>query len=88
MAGERIRQIGSALRKVTEKEVGSYLSKAELASHYDWLVEFIPRFDYSVGRTHANWKETGTNHGGKELPSASVIGKIVQPEGDGILKMF
>ena len=77
MAGERIRQVGSALCKVVEKEMGRYLSKAKLPSHYDRLVEFIPMLDYSIGCTHANWKETGTDHSGKELPSAGVIGKIV-----------
>ena len=77
MAGERIRQVGSALRKMVEKEMGRYLPKAKLPGHYDRLVEFIPRLDDSVGCTHANWKETGTDHSGKELPSAGVIGKVV-----------
>ena len=77
MTGERIGQVSSALCKMVEKEMGRYLSKAKLPSHYDWLVEFISRLDYSIGCTHANWKETGMDHSGKELPSAGVIGKIV-----------
>jgi hypothetical protein len=50
---------------MVEKEMRRYLPKAKLPSCYDRLVKLISRLDYSVGCTHANWEEAGTDHNGE-----------------------
>jgi hypothetical protein len=52
------------------------------------LIRFITGFDDPVGGTHANWEEARTDHDGVQVPSAGVIGKTVQPEGNWILEIF
>jgi hypothetical protein len=50
---------------MVEKEMGRHLPKTKLPGCYDRLVKLVPRLDYSVGCTHANWEEAGTDHNGK-----------------------
>jgi hypothetical protein len=64
------------------------LPETKLPGHYHRLIRFITGFDDPVGGTHANWEEARTDHDGVQVPSAGVIGKTVQPEGNWILKIF
>ena len=73
---------------MVEEEIRRYLPKAKLSGCYNRLIGFIARFDDSVRCAHANWKEAGTDHDRIQLPSAIVIGKVVQPKTDWIFKIF
>jgi hypothetical protein len=57
-----------------------------LPGYYDRLVRFIAWLDDSVGGTHADWKETRADHDRVQMPSAVIIGKVIQSESDWILE--
>jgi hypothetical protein len=57
-----------------------------LPGYYDRLVIFVAWLDDFVGGTHADWKETRTDHDRVQMPSDVVIGKAIQSESDRIFK--
>jgi hypothetical protein len=88
LAGEDIRQISSTYCQMVKEEVGRNLPKTKLPGCYDWLVELITWLDDSVGGAHADWKEARANHDRVQMPSAIIIGKVSQSEGNWVLKDF
>jgi hypothetical protein len=65
-------------------EVRRDLPKTELPGYHDRL---IARLDDSVGGAHANGMETRTDHERIKVPSAVIIGKIIQPEGNWVFNV-
>jgi hypothetical protein len=57
-----------------------------LPGYYDWLVRFVAWLDDSVGGTHADWKETRTDHDRVQMSSDVIIGKAIQYESDRIFE--
>ena len=88
LAGKEIRQVGSTLCQVMKEEMRRDLPKTKLSGCYDRLVRLITRLDDSVGGAHADWKEARTDHDRVQMPSAVIIGKVIQSEGDRIFKVF
>jgi hypothetical protein len=88
LAGENIGQIGSTYCQMVEEELGRNLPKTKLPSCYDRLVRFIAWFDDSIGGAHAERKEARTDHDGVLMPSAFIIGKVIQSKGAWIFKDF
>jgi hypothetical protein len=68
--------------------VGRDLPKTKLPGCYDWLVRLITRLDDSVGGAHADWMEARADHDRIQMPSAIIIGKVIQSEGNRIFKVF
>jgi hypothetical protein len=68
--------------------MGRNLPEANLPGCYDRLIKLISRLDDSVGGAHADWKEIRANHDRIQMPSAIIIGKISQFEGDWVPKNF
>jgi hypothetical protein len=73
---------------MVKEEVGRNLPKTKLPGCYDRLVKLITWLDDSVGGAHADWKEARANHDRGQMPSAIIIGKVSQSEGNWILKDF
>jgi hypothetical protein len=71
-----------------KEEMGRNFPEANLPGCYDRLIKLISRLDDSVGGAHADWKEIRANHDRIQMPSAIIIGKISQFEGDWVLKNF
>jgi hypothetical protein len=71
-----------------KEEVGRNLPKTKLPGCYDRLVRFIAWFDDSVGGAHADRKEARMDHDGVQMPSAFIIGKVIQSKGAWIFKDF
>jgi hypothetical protein len=71
-----------------KENVRRNLAEAKLPGCYNRLIERIPWLNDSVGGAHANWKEVRANHDRIQMPSAVIIGKISQSEGDRVLKNF
>jgi hypothetical protein len=88
LAGNEIRQISSTLCQMMKEEVGWDLPKTKLPGCYDRLVRLITRLDDSVGGAHADWKEARADHDRIQIPSAVIIGKVIQSEGNRIFKVF
>jgi hypothetical protein len=88
LAGEDVGQISSTYYQMVKEEVGRNLPKTKLPGCYDRLVEFITGLDDSVRATHADWKEARATHDRVQMPSAIIIGKVSQSEGDWVLKDF
>jgi hypothetical protein len=64
-----------------KEEVGRNLPKTKLPSCYDRLVRFIAWFEDSVGGAHADRKQARMDHDGVQMPSAFIIGKVIQSKG-------
>jgi hypothetical protein len=88
LAGNEIRQISSTFCQMMKEEVGRDLPRTKLSGCYDRLVRLITRLDDSVGGAHADWKEARADHDRIQMPSAVVIGKVIQSEGNRIFKVF
>jgi hypothetical protein len=88
LAGNEIRQISSTHCQMMKEEVWRDLPKTKLLSCYDRLVRLITRLDDSVGGAHADWKEARADHDRIQMPSAVIIGKDIQSEGNQIFKVF
>jgi hypothetical protein len=88
LASEDIRQFSSACCQVVKEEVWRHLPETKLSGYYYRLVRFIAGLDNPVGGTHANWEKTRAKHDRVQMPGASVIGKVIQSEGDWVLKIF
>jgi hypothetical protein len=88
LAGNEIRQISSTFCQMMKEEVGRDLPRTKLPGCYDRLVRLITRLDDSVGGAHADWKEARADHDRIQMPSAVVIGKVIQSEGNRIFKVF
>jgi hypothetical protein len=88
LAGNEIRQISSTLCQMMKEEVGRDLPKTKLPGYYDWLVRLITRLDDSIEGAHADWKEAWADHDIIQMPSAVIIGKVIQSEGNWIFKVF
>jgi hypothetical protein len=88
LAGNEIRQISSTLYQMMKEEVWRDLPKTKLPGCYDRLVRLITRLDDSVGGAHADWKEARADHDRIQMPSAVIIGKDIQSEGNQIFKVF
>jgi hypothetical protein len=73
---------------MVKEEVGRDLPKTKLPGGYDRLVRLITRLDDSVGGAYADWKEARADHDRIQMPSAVSIGKVIQSEGNRILKVF
>jgi hypothetical protein len=69
-----------------KEEVRRNLPEAKLPGHYNRLIELISWLDDPVGGAHADWKEARANHDRIQMPSAVIIGKISQSEGDRVFK--
>ena len=88
LAVKEIRQIGSTFCQMMKEEVRRDLPKTKLPGYYDRLVRLITRLNDPVGGAHADWKEAGTDHDRVQMPSAVIIGKVIQSEGGRIFKVF
>jgi hypothetical protein len=88
LAGNEIRQISSTFCQMMKEEVGRDLPRTKLPGCYDRLVRLITRLDDSVGGAHADSKEARADHDRIQMPSAVVIGKVIQSEGNRIFKVF
>jgi hypothetical protein len=53
---------------------------------YDRLIRLITWLDDSVEGAHADWKEARADYDRVQMPSAVIIGKVIQSEGDRIFK--
>jgi hypothetical protein len=53
---------------------------------YDRLIRLITWLDDSVGGAPADWKEARADHDRVQMPSAIIIDKVIQSEGDRIFK--
>jgi hypothetical protein len=73
---------------MVKEEVGRGLPKTKLPGCYDRLVRLITRLDDSVEGAYADWKEARADHDRIQMPSAVIIGKVIQSEGNQILKVF
>jgi hypothetical protein len=71
-----------------KEEVGRVLPKTKLLGCYNRLVRLITRLDDSIGGAHADWKEARADHDRIQIPSAVIIGKVIQSEGNQIFKVF
>jgi hypothetical protein len=71
-----------------KEEVRRNLPEAKLPGCYDQLIELISWLDDPVGGAHTDWKEARADHDRIQKPSAVIIGKISQSEGDRVLKNF
>jgi hypothetical protein len=69
-----------------KEEVRRNLPEAKLPGCCDRVIELISWLDDSVGGAHADWKEARANHDRIQMPSAVIIGKISQSEGDRVFK--
>jgi hypothetical protein len=88
LVGNKIRQISSTLSQMMKEEVGRDLPKTKLLGCYNRLVRLITRLDDSIGGAHADWKEARADHDRIQIPSAVIIGKVIQSEGNQIFKVF
>jgi hypothetical protein len=88
LAGNEIRQISSTFCQMMKEEVGRDLPRTKLPGCYDRLVRLITRLDDSVGGAHADWKEARADHDRIQMPSAVIIGKVIQSEGNRIFNVF
>jgi hypothetical protein len=88
LAGNEIRQISSTLYQMMKEEVGRDLPKSKLPGCYDRLVRLITRLDDSAGGAHADWNEARVDHDRIQMPSAVILGKVIQSEGNQIFKVF
>jgi hypothetical protein len=88
LAGNEIRQISSTFCQMMKEEVGRDLPRTKLPGCYDRLVRLITRLDDSVGGAHADWKEARADHDRIQMPSAVIIGKVIQSGGNRIFKVF
>jgi hypothetical protein len=88
LAGNEMKQINSTLCQMMKEEVGRDLPKTKLPGCYDRLVRLITRLDVSVGGAHADWKEARVDHDRIQMPSAVIISKVIQSEGNWIFKVF
>jgi hypothetical protein len=70
------------------EEVRRNLPEAKLSGCYDRLIELISCLDDPVGGAHVDWKEARANYDRIQMPSAIIISKISQSEGDWVLKNF
>jgi hypothetical protein len=86
LAGNEIRQISSTLCQMMK--MGRDLPKTKLSDCYDRLVRLITSLDDFVGGAHADWKEARADHDRIEMPSAVIIGKVIQSKGNQIFKVF
>jgi hypothetical protein len=88
LAGNEIRQINSTFCQMMKEEVGRDLPKTKLPSCYDRLVRLITRLDDYVGGADADWKEARADYDRIQMPSAVIIGKVIQSESNRIFKVF
>jgi hypothetical protein len=88
LVGNKIRQISSTLCQMMKEEVGRDLPKTKLLGCYNRLVRLITRLDDSIGGAHADWKEARVDHDRIQIPSAVIISKVIQSEGNQIFKVF
>jgi hypothetical protein len=88
LTSNEIRQISSTFCQMMKEEVGRDLPKTKLSACYDRLVRLITRLDDSVGGAHADWKEVRVDHDRIQMPSAVIIGKVIQSKGNRIFKVF
>jgi hypothetical protein len=51
---------------------------------YDRLIRLITWLDDSIGGAHADLKEARADHDQVQMPTAIIIGKVIQSEGDRI----
>jgi hypothetical protein len=86
LAGNEIRLISSTLYQMMKEEVGRDLPKTKLPGCYDWPIILTTWLDDSVRGAHADWKEASADHDRVQMPSAVIIGKVIQSEGDRIFK--
>jgi hypothetical protein len=49
-------------------------------------MRLITWLDDSIGGAHADWKEARADHDRVQMPSAVIIDKVIQSEGDQIFK--
>jgi hypothetical protein len=73
---------------MVEEEVRRNLPETKLPGCYDRLIKLITRLNDSIGGAHADWKEARANPDRVQMPSAIIIGKVSQSEGNWILKDF
>jgi hypothetical protein len=87
LAGNEIRKISSTLSD-DEGRSGEGPIQDLIIGCYDRLIGLITWLDDSVGGAHADLKEARADHDRVQMPSAIIIGKVIQSESDQIFKVI